>query len=66
MDTEIVKETDGKKFNQYDQQVIPCIICNNPTIMLGTELCDRCFELDARIRDDLDIAKKLVNFYDHK
>lgn len=66
MDTEIVKEIDGKKFNQYDQQVIPCTICNRPIIMLRTELCDRCYELDVRIRGDLDIAKRLVNFYDHE
>lgn len=63
MDVQIAKEVDGKKYNKYGHQVIPCAICGEGTTMLGTQHCDRCHELDARIRCDLDIAERLVNYY---
>lgn len=63
MDVQIVKERDGKKYNKFDQQVIPCAICGDGTTMLGTEQCDRCHELDTRIRQDLDIASRIVDYY---
>ena len=63
MDIQIVKEREGKKYNKFDQQVIPCVICGDGTTMLGTEQCDRCYELDTRIRQDLDIADRIINYY---
>lgn len=63
MDIQIVKTENGKNFNAQGEEVIPCIICNQGTTMTGTEQCDRCYELDSRIRDNLDIAERLVNYY---
>ena len=63
MDTQVVKEHEGKKYNRYNEQVIPCAICGEGTTMTGTKQCDRCHELDSRIRCDLDIAERLVNYY---
>jgi len=40
---------------------IPCRICGEPTIMLGTKLCDRCWELEGRIKSDPEIALKILN-----
>lgn len=45
------------------EKTTPCLICGEPTPMLGTEHCDRCHELDTRISMDLDIAERLVNYY---
>ena len=63
MDTIIMKDENGKKYNQLGQQVIQCSICGERTTMLGTEHCDRFHELDSRIRRDIDIAERLVNCY---
>lgn len=38
----------------------PCTICKKPTPMLGTKLCDRCWELSSRIRDAPDLARKIL------
>jgi hypothetical protein len=43
-----------------EAKTIPCRICGKPTKMLGTMLCDRCWELETRIEMDLDIAKKII------
>ena len=45
---------------------IPCRICGDKTYMLGTKLCDRCWELDTRIRTNLVIAEKIFNYYKNK
>lgn len=41
-----------------DGQSVPCKYCGKPTPMLGTKLCDSCWELASRIgrakRDVLD------------
>ena len=63
MDTIIMKDENGKKYNQLGQQIIQCSICGEKTTMLGTEHCDRCYELDACIRRDIDIAEILINYY---
>jgi len=39
---------------------VPCRICGKPTPMLGTKLCDRCWELETRIRHDPEIARKIL------
>ena len=63
MNVQVVEVRDGKKFNCYGEEIIACTICGGPTTMKGTELCDRCWELDRRIRGDLILAERILNFY---
>ena len=37
-----------------------CRLCGTPTPMLGTKLCDRCWELEGRIEMDFALALKIV------
>lgn len=39
---------------------IPCELCGRPTPMLGTKRCDRCYELEGRIHDDPQLARKIL------
>jgi len=32
-------------------QTVPCELCGEPTPMMGTKRCDRCFELESRLRN---------------
>jgi hypothetical protein len=61
MDTIVIKEIKGKKYNQYNQEIIPCKICGEGTTALGTGLCDRCWELNTRIRSNFEIAIKIIS-----
>lgn len=36
-----------------ERPTIPCKICGTPTPMLGTKLCDRCWEVEHRLADFL-------------
>jgi hypothetical protein len=36
-----------------EQETIPCRICGKPTRMLGTKLCDGCWEVEHRLEDFL-------------
>lgn len=40
---------------------IPCRLCSMPTLMHGTQLCDRCWELESRIKMDPVIAGKILH-----
>ena len=60
MDTKIVKEVRGKKYNQFNQEIIHCKLCNGLTTMLGTQRCDQCWELETRIHHDLPLATKII------
>jgi hypothetical protein len=60
MDTKITKEENGKRYNQHNQEVIPCRICRGDTAALETALCDRCLELEIRIRSDPELYKKII------
>ena len=40
---------------------IPCRLCEEPTPMLGTKLCDRCWELETRIHMNPEIATRILN-----
>lgn len=42
------------------RKVIPCLLCGEPTPMLGTRLCDGCWELDRRIQSTPDIARSIL------
>lgn len=30
-------------------KTVPCIYCGTPTPMVGTKLCDECYEVDCRL-----------------
>lgn len=60
MDTRIVEVKDNKHYNKYGEEVISCELCDNLTTMLGTKRCDRCWELESRIKQDLDLAKRII------
>lgn len=47
-------------------ETTPCTICNAPTAMLGTRLCDRCWELQRCIEADPDLARKILAELDKK
>lgn len=40
---------------------VPCRLCSSPTPMLGTKLCDRCWELEHRIEGDVELAIKTLD-----
>ncbi len=42
METAVVKTQDGKDYNRFGEEVIPCAGCGAPTTMTGTKLCDGC------------------------
>lgn len=46
--------------NSRRDNVVPCRICNAPTMTLGTKLCNRCWELENRIQSDPEIARKIL------
>jgi len=48
----------------YDSETVPCKWCGEPTRMLGTKMCDRCWELDSRIRNDKALARKILKHYE--
>lgn len=47
--------------SQTDMNV-PCRYCGKPTMMLGTRLCDRCWEIWSRclFKPDRDIVRKIL------
>jgi hypothetical protein len=59
----------GRKSNTQikDQiQTISCHICGLQTPMLGTKLCDRCWELESRIIANPELAKKIIASLENK
>ena len=44
-----------------DRETVACSICGTPTPMLGTKLCDRCWELKTRIEADPELAQKILD-----
>jgi len=42
------------------EETVPCTWCGKPTTMLGTKLCDRCWELETRIHHDPKLAKRML------
>ena len=43
-----------------ERDTVPCTYCKEPTYMLGTKLCDRCWELSTRIRHDHALAAAML------
>lgn len=46
--------------NDKAETAVPCRICGTATPMTGTKLCDRCWELDGRIKAAPDLARKIL------
>ena len=44
----------------YMRTTVPCELCGTATPMLGTKRCDRCWELETRIKQDLLLALKIL------
>jgi hypothetical protein len=44
-----------------ERETIPCRLCATPTPMLGTELCDRCWELENAIKLSPGLARQILN-----
>lgn len=42
------------------KQTVPCVWCGGPTMFTATKKCTRCWELYTRIRDDITLAKKMI------
>ena len=38
----------------------PCRLCGQPTRMLGTELCDGCWELERRVTSNPELTRKIL------
>lgn len=47
-------------YRDSEEKTVPCGICGNLTPMLGTKRCDRCWELETRIKMDPKLAKKIL------
>jgi hypothetical protein len=43
-----------------EAEKVPCRICTQPTPMLGTKLCDRCYELETRVKRDPELAAQIL------
>lgn len=43
-----------------DKETVPCGLCGRPTPMTGTRRCDPCWELEWRVRDAPDVARKVL------
>lgn len=52
--------------HEITRKTVPCKWCGASTQMLGTEMCDRCWELEHRIEMDLELAKKMVSSLSEK
>lgn len=50
--------------NQSEELTVPCVICDDPTRHVGTKRCDRCWELERRIKLDLALARKIIQAID--
>lgn len=42
------------------QPAIACRLCGDPTPMLATKLCNRCYELERRVQDNPEIAGAIL------
>ena len=49
-----------------DELQVPCKICGASTRMLGTELCDPCWELLHRITFNQKRFKQVLNYINEK
>lgn len=47
-------------YDRFGQETTECTLCNQETPMIGTKLCDRCWELKSRIEADPELARKIL------
>jgi hypothetical protein len=45
--------------HSFISETVPCELCGDPTPMTGTKRCDRCWELERRIKSDPELAKRI-------
>jgi hypothetical protein len=45
---------------------VPCTLCGKPTLMLGTKLCDSCWEISRRIESEPSKAIKVLESLGYK
>ena len=43
-----------------EKETVPCRLCGVDTPMIGTRLCNRCWELESRISLNLKIAERII------
>jgi hypothetical protein len=55
------KDCNEKKRNNLMEETVPCKYCNKETSMTGTKLCDNCWELEVRMRSNIEVAEKILN-----
>jgi len=41
-------------------ETVDCELCGTQTDFIGTNLCDRCWELDHRVKADPEIAGRIL------
>jgi hypothetical protein len=41
-------------------RTVPCTDCGTPTTMLGTKLCDGCWELRRRVESNPEMARRIL------
>jgi hypothetical protein len=67
MDLLVALKKEGKEYNKSGEEIILCRLCRKrKTTMLGTKLCDVCFNLESGIENDLEVAKKIVSIIEKK
>ena len=59
-DCEMCRWSDKRERDEFGRKLVPCELCGKPTAMTGTKRCDRCWELETRIRMDMELAKKII------
>jgi len=50
----------GQLFNSFGEELVACDLCEALTTMTATKRCDRCWELEKRIRRDPELARKIL------
>jgi hypothetical protein len=48
------------------RKTVACEICGASTPMINTKRCDRCWELERRIHDDPELARKILAAMDQE
>ncbi|MEJ2248081.1 MAG: hypothetical protein P8Y70_00295 [Candidatus Lokiarchaeota archaeon] len=52
-----IEQTTTENLEKY----IPCKYCYNKTNMLGTQLCDNCYEIETRLKNNPELVIKIHN-----
>ena len=54
------------EYGRFNQKLVACELCGHLTPMTGTKRCDRCWELEGRIRRDIELARKILRRFEEK